>query len=168
MSNKVKLSSPWVTYFNEIKALFSEDPDIKVIFDEESKTPEVKLYVNGQKKVDALEKLLPKEKVFGNVIVRTTIIPANLEDPANEDMVQLFSDAFAGNPVLSRIKSVAGDFSFNADYLVFKKKVVQFFNDDLSDVDGKCSTLYQDIAKDVFGSIPNVYFCTDAFDDNID
>lgn len=168
MSYKVNLSSPWVTYFHEVDTLFSEDQDVRVVLDEESKTPEIKLYVNGIRKAEALEKLLPAEKVFGNVVVRMTVIPANLETVENEDKLQLIRDAFAGNPALARIESVKGDYSYNADYIVFKKKVVQFFNDDLSDVDGKCSTLYQELAKNVFGPISNIYFCTDTNDDIID
>jgi hypothetical protein len=45
---------------------------------------------------------------------------------------------------------------------VFEKKVVQFFNDQLDDINGNKSTLYQDIAKDVFEKHEGVYFCTAA------
>ena len=48
-----------------------------------------------------------------------------------------------------------------AKYVIFANKVVQYFNDSLSDAHGVCSTLYQDIARDVFGDDCGVYFCTD-------
>ena len=47
-------------------------------------------------------------------------------------------------------------------YVVFVNEVVQYFNDDLGDVYGQCSTLYQEIAKDVFGETEGVFFCTDV------
>ena len=37
---------------------------------------------------------------------------------------------------------------------------MQYFNDDISDINGNCSTLAEDIARDIFvGELPN--FCTD-------
>lgn len=46
-------------------------------------------------------------------------------------------------------------------------KVVQYFNDDLGDAHGVCSTLYQEIAKDVFGEHEGIFFCTNLpADDN--
>ena len=77
------------------------------------------------------------------------------EDPSVESV---FADAFAGNPAVYSIETrrlLAGE----ATYVVFKPEVVQFFNDDFSDIDGKKSTLYQDIAKDVFKD-GCVFFCT--------
>ena len=45
-------------------------------------------------------------------------------------------------------------------YVVLKKEVVQFFNDNLNDIHGLETTLYQTIAKDVFDGT-GVFFCTD-------
>ena len=47
-------------------------------------------------------------------------------------------------------------------YVVFVKEVVQYFNDDLGDANGVCSTLYQDIAKRLFTSTEGVFFCTNT------
>lgn len=161
----IKLSSPWVTYFRQIEALFSEDENVRVELDEECKTPEVKIYVVGNKKAEAIEKLIPAERVFGNVVVRTTVIPERIDNIVEtEDADQLLREAFEGNPALSRVESIRDVFIDKVDYFVFKKKVVQFFNDDLSDVDGKASTLYQDLANEVFGFKPGIFFCTDSAD----
>ena len=35
-------------------------------------------------------------------------------------------------------------------------------NDDLSDAHGICSTLYQDLAKEVFGESEGIFFCTEV------
>ena len=46
-------------------------------------------------------------------------------------------------------------------FIVFEKVVVQWFSDSIGDWYGLTSTLYQDLAKDIFGNIDGVYFCTD-------
>ena len=46
---------------------------------------------------------------------------------------------------------------------VFAKEVVQYWNDSLSDPYGKVSTLYQDIAKDIFEDTDGVMFCTGEY-----
>ena len=154
---KLNLSSPWVTYVNEVKALFAPDPQITVVYYEEDLT--VKLFVEDAKKADALQHLLPTAKEFGNVVLKVEVVPAN---SCNADPVAaLFCEAFAGNPVLEEVRSVSSVLgSFN--YAVFKKEVVQFYNDQLDDIYGNKSTLYQEIAKDVIGQKEGIFYCTDV------
>lgn len=159
----VKLSSPWVNFYREVKALFKDDPAIKIEFNEENNI--IKLFVDGEEKADALMRLLPTERTFGNVTVRIEVIPANNIEVSK---VELFQKAFEGNPAFSYAKVVEpAPFVFGASYIVFKNKVVQYFNDDLSDVNGLCSTLYQDIASDVFGNFGGVYYSTEIGEDPI-
>lgn len=153
----LKIVSPWVNYFREIEALFGDDPDIVIDFDEQA--PEIVLHVIGVDKADAITQLLPAEKQFGNVVLMIKVVPAN---PIERTRTQLFKDAFKGNPAFSYAATVSGVSSNDFNYVVFKNKVVQYWNDDLSDVNGQCSTLYQEIAKDVFGEEEGVYFCTDT------
>ena len=155
--SKINLSAPWVTRYREIEALFREDPDIHIVYDEENNT--VKLYVDNQDKVAALESLLPQVYQFGNVDLHVEIIPANDTFLSRGDM---FAIAFQNNPVLSRIASAPSVFTNPMEYVVFKNKVVQYYNDDISDIHGNCSTLYQEIAKNVFGEQDGVYFNTDT------
>ena len=154
---KVNLSSPWVTFYREIVALFGDDPEIKIIFDEDEYI--IKMYVGNVHKAEALTQLIPPERTFGKVTLQVQIIPANTMDSTP---AALFEMAFADNPALSFIRPVEGVFSNPMAYVVFQNKVVQYFNDDLGDVYGNCSTLYQDIAKDVFGQQEGIFFCTDA------
>ena len=160
MDKKLKLSPPWITYFKEIEAMFKEDPKVRVELNEESKDGVyvIKMYVEGSIKAEAIEKIIPAETKFGNITVLVEVIPANISD----NPVDLFKAAFEGNPALSYIHTVEGPFMQNASYIVFKNKVVQFFNDALDDVNGMKSTLYQEIAKEIFQEHPDVYFCTDA------
>ena len=157
MNGNLKLSPPWINYYNELVALFGDDPDIKLYFDEESYT--VKMFVDSDIKADALMKLLPQEKSFGNVVVKIEIVPANSED---ESFVTLFRRAFAGNPVIDDIQTLESPIFGEVSYVVFKNGVVQYFNDDISDLYGLRSTLYQELAKDVFDYLNSerIYFCT--------
>lgn len=156
MKKKLTLSSPWVTYYKKIEALFAQDDDVKVIYDESENT--VKLLVDGTDKANALSQLMPSEKVFGNVTLKICVVPANT---MNDSKIGLFKKAFEGNKSISKIKSTTdGTFDFN--YIVFNREVVQFPNDDISDINGNYSTLYQEIAKDVFENHEGIYFCTEG------
>ena len=68
MDKDLRLSAPWLTYTNEVKALFGEDPDIKIVYSDDE--PTLILMINGEEKAEAIAKLLPTEKVFGNVIAK--------------------------------------------------------------------------------------------------
>ena len=150
--NNLDLSAPWYTYFTEIKMLFEKDPAVSVKFDSENYV--ISIYVDGTEKAYALSQLLPAVKDLG-VPVRIRVIPSNV--PYESDF-ELLKRAFKDNPVLvDAIEATNGH-----HYIVFKKEVVQFFNDQLDDVHGYKSTLFQHIAKEVFDSIdPSVHFCTE-------
>lgn len=155
---KIGLSSPWVVYYREVNALFGQDPEIHVVFDEDKN--ELKLFVDNSSKAEALRELLPVEKEFGNVVLKIDIIPSNRKVSA---CGSVFGTAFANNPILSEIKVVSGIFTNDIYYVIFVNKVVQYFNDSLEDANGVCSTLYQDIAKRIFENHPNVFFCTELW-----
>ena len=157
-SKKVKLSPPWITYCHEIEALFKKDPDVTVRYNDDP-GPEVKIFVNNEEKADALAKLLPASKSFGNIILAITVVTANLDVESNES---LFRRAFKDNPIVKSIAVVDDVYSFSAGYVVFSGDVVQFFNDELSDINGMKTMLYQDIAKDVFSDVGGMFFfCTE-------
>lgn len=164
---RLKISPPWVTYVNELNALFKYDPDVSVEYDNDN--TQVKIYVEDTPKAAALECLLPYVKEFGNVDLTITVVPANEDayDMTNIDLVpveKLFEIAFIGNPIYSFQHTVSGIFSNKLTYIVFKNQVVQFFNDNLNDIYGNISTLYQEIASDVFDmeEIDGILFCTDV------
>lgn len=154
--NKIKLSPPWIEFYREMDALFGDDPEVRVEYDDESVV--IKLYVDNQEKAQALTKLLPVKKDFGSITIGIQVIPAN---GLTFGLTDLFRQAFAGNPALSYIGAAEGPFANQLDYVVFRNKVVQFFNDNIGDINGLKSTLYEDIAKNVFEYIPGIFFCTD-------
>lgn len=155
---KSKLSPPWYTYLSELQAMFEEDSDISIKFDEDAKT--IYVYVAKTSKAEALNKILKHSVTFGKVTLSIEVVPPNEEDA---DILEAFDEAFMGNPALSftiPIKCPIGIFR----YAVFKNKVVQFYNDQLDDLNGNKSTLYQEIAKDIFADDLDVNFCTDTKD----
>ena len=154
----LNLASPWVIYYNELKAMFEYDEEVNVkmeIIDDGNYV--IKLFVEDNNKADALFRILDKKKSFGNVTVAIDVIPAN---PINSMSVgELFEIAFDGNYALYDVveqETPLGTFN----YVVFDKEVVQYPDDDISDLHGVKSTLYQDIAKDIFDKDLAVYYCT--------
>ena len=155
----VKLSPPWITYFQEIKALFGQDKQIHITTDEDSDPgPSIILRVDDNEKYEALTKILPSTKVFGNVIAYVQIYPSN--EHVKEPEVCAFAKAFKDNPVVEDILSVSVAQGAPISFVSFKKEVVQFYNDNMQDPNGFESTLYQNIAKDVFENTDGVFFCT--------
>ena len=166
---RLKLSPPWITYVNQLKALFDGDPLIAFNEDFENEDgPRVVLACGNSDKTTALMKLLPAEKNFGNVTLRIEIdgIPSNR---AFTSMKELFETAFNGNPAFAYVVTPAQDgyIWMPVTYVVFKNCVVQFFNDNLNDCHGILSTLYETIAYDIFEEFREiqgaaVYFNTDV------
>ena len=152
---KMTLSPPWAIFYREIQALFGEDPEVHVVYDEQAEI--VKVYVDNDEKAEVLSQLLPTKKMFGRVGLDIQVVPANgkkysTDVPEKVD-AEMFEKAFKGNPVFSYAKTFRTLFQFEATYVVFMPEVVQFYTDDISDINGLKSTLYEDIARDVFEGI---------------
>ena len=155
---KVNLSSPWVIYYRKLESFFEQDPDVEVTLEEEEEyQPVIRLYVDNARKADALQELLPNEKKFGNVKVPIIVNPSN----TTSSKLDLLKVALEGNDAVVDIETVPTVFD-DITYIIFEKKVVQYFADDLGDLHGVNSTLYQDLAKEIFGNVSGVNFCTDT------
>ena len=59
----MKLSPPWCIFYREIQALFGDDPEVHVVYDEQAEI--VKVYVDNDEKAEVLSQLLPTKKMFG-------------------------------------------------------------------------------------------------------
>ena len=161
---KLNLSPPWVVYYRKLSAFFKEDSEVRITYDEIEQ--EIKLYVDNAEKAVALENFLPNEQVFGNVILYVTIVPANettfdsvkaAYSTNSNDIVRICFN----NKAVVGIKVVDGIMTNRMTFVIFRKEVVQYFTDDIGDYHGIYSTLYQDLAKEIFGNIDGVFFCTD-------
>lgn len=159
----LNLASPWIKLYHEIEALFREDPLVNVVLDEENYI--VKIYAEEAKKSAALKRLLECERIYGNITVKVIVYPSN-ESLAEgfSNMIDVFASAFENNPILSFVQGGYLPIIKDDIYVVFRNEVVQYFNDDLGDINGNCSTLAQEIAKNIF-VIPEgakVHFCTNV------
>lgn len=156
---KLMLAAPWTVYFRQLQALFAQDKDVRVLFDEDDAT--LRLLVADQTKAEALSRLLPEVKNFGGYRLRIDVVPGNDMRAPTGSVVR---DAFAGNEAVSYVKDISGIASNDFTFVVFKPEIVQFYNDDLGDINGVCTTLRADIARSVFEFLGGVYFCTDLVD----
>lgn len=163
---RLRISPPWITYVNKLQALFDEDPQIAFNVDCSSGSPSVTLATNNPEKAAALTKLLPEQKYFGNVALSVNVDCPNMSNMAFTTAKELFETAFKGNPVLAYVVVPENVMYVPFTYVVFKNCVVQFFNDNLNDPHGVISTLYQDIAEEIFDDMNYPYngiaYCTDV------
>ena len=155
---RLKKSAPWYIFVDEMEEMFKYDPEVHIVYDEENQI--VKVYVDNGLKASALENLLPPTKEFGNITLEVQVIPANNFEVGT--YASRYEEAFRGNEALSFIQRIHGIYSNDLIYIVFKNKVVQYYNDDLGDIYGQCSTLYQEIAKHIFVPQDGVFYCTDT------
>lgn len=154
----LKLSAPWQTYYRELCLLFEKDEEVRIVYDTDQQI--ISIYVDNAAKADAMYVALPSEKEFGNITLTINVISTS-ESPRNLRS-SIYKDLFFGNSIVKEVVTVDEIMTNPITYVIFKKEVVQYFNDDLSDAHGVCSTLYQDIAKRVFEPNKNVHFCTDT------
>jgi len=156
-NTKLGLTTPWNFLYKEFEALFKDDPEVTINYTFNEDEYVIKLHVDNIEKADALLVLMPKEKVFGNVTVKIEVIPAN----KRKSLIETFNAAFKGNPAVNQCVTVKDYTGSDIGYVCFKNKVVQFFTDNLQDINGNHSTLYETIAKDIFHDRLGVFFCTD-------
>lgn len=150
---KTTLAAPWDEYYQMINAMFKDDPDVTVVYlPDEYK---IKLYVEKQAKAEVLSLMLEPEMTFGNITVLIEVIPPNT---IITSAAEVYREAFRDNPAVEEIVTLGG--VFQATYIIFKKEVVQYHNDDIGSPYGLRSTLYETIAKEIFVERPGVYFCT--------
>ena len=151
---KTDLISPWYEYVNQVKALFGQDPAITINFDEDDMV--LRIMVDGSAKAAGLAEILPEEVEFGKIILQVLVIRNN----QSRTIGDYIRDAFYGNPAFCDTATTPPP--YEAFYAIFKKEVVQYYNDDLGDIQGLRSTLYEDLAREVLshGKVDGVYFCT--------
>lgn len=166
---RINMSPPWILYYKKLNALFEEDKDILVIYDEDEM--EVKLYCTNNNKSEALSLLLPDTVSFGSTELKVTVIPSNektngflkgykttIDNPETAIFV-LFS---TNNNYVESVEIIPTPFG-NFTYVIFTKEVIQYFEDNLADFYGNRSTLCETIAKEIFNNIEGIFFCTSIY-----
>ena len=157
---KLKLSPPWITFAKEVTALFETDEEVKVLYDGVEQT--ITLFVDNAAKADALTALLPEQKEFGNVAVKLIVKPSN--DARTGDAYEdTYKTAFDGNDALVSTATVVNPLG-TFTYVVWDAQIVQFFADNLGDIEGNESMLLAEVAADVLAPAGGVYHCTVPID----
>ena len=102
--------------------------------------------------------MIPESVDMGNITIKNNF---KYTGKRNTD-VDLLKVAFAGNPIVSEIVAVETPFQTTVDYCVFKKEVIQFYNDEMMDINGNYNGLAHDIARKLFVQDSNTSYCTAA------
>lgn len=157
----LNLSAPWEIIYKKINAMFEVDPEVNVIFDRDVNI--VKLYVDDADKAYALNELLKKSYDYSSVELKVIVVPTNKGNVTvtNWTGSVLYNAAFYRNPNFEYAIDGPAVFTNPIIYVVFHPQVIQYFTDDLGDINGYHSTLAQDIAKDIFVESDGVFYCTD-------
>lgn len=150
--DRAKLNAPWYRIIHEYEALFKGDKEVTVAWNENNMR--IDLLVSNPRKADALTRLLPSMYKIGQADIEVRVVPSF------PDTIDLFRQAFEGNSAVSRIETDARGF----DYVAFNRDVIQFYNNDISDINGNETTIYEDIARDIFkdNKSDGIFFCTEG------
>ena len=145
-SDQVGISSPWVTYARKLAMLLTAD-DTTVEYDgHDDNKKKVIIRTKSFDKATAFMKLLPSIIIFGNVALYIKIIPAN-----ELDTVKLFKTIFGNSPIVDKIVTVQPDGTSNPfTYILFKKEVCEYWDDNLGNPHGFMFDLYQNMAENIF------------------
>ena len=160
----VQLSPPWITYFNKVKFTIGEDPEVTV----GPLIPVDSIYialvtVSDNEKAEALATLLEPTMEFGNITVMVVVINADQEIASPVPcplraftVAALVDTALSGNPYYEEVvvQEQLG-VGRRAVYPVFTPEVIQFFNDDISNL---CNT-FTGVAADVFADVMKDLVC---------
>jgi hypothetical protein len=163
--NNAKLSAPWYTYKAKVEALFEEDPDITVsdIESDEDGNYTFTVYSSKFSKYTALDKLLITDISLGNVSLHINVVYNGEIETESADLI---SDLFADNPKFNDVLTTRTPLGVST-YAVFNKEVLQYYSDDISDINGNTSTLAAEVSKEIFVDNIGVNFCTDSVDRRI-
>ncbi len=145
MEDIINLSSPWIRYAQRVEALFWQDEDVSVAYDDTDTS--LNVYVNGDDKAEAIAALLPDQKEYGNVTLSVNVIPSN-DKPTEAD---LFRRAFAGNAALVDVAEGYGP-TGDITYALFAPETVQVKEDDVSQFYGLATMTVAQLAESVLES----------------
>lgn len=167
---KVALQSPWVTIYNKCKAMFEKDNELIIgsLQEPVDGLASFEIVSSNAEKIIALQSLINTSFFLGNIklVIKLGVINGDskeyLEKKAVNDKIDVdtIETAFDGNDVLDNVREVKFPGGYPAIYVLFAKEVVQFYNDDITDLYGNFNGLYEDIARDIFLPLEGVFYCT--------
>lgn len=171
--NNLKIQSPWQSFQKKVNALFERDSDVKVgdlIEDSEPGQYILPIEVRPHTKYEALSRLMPGYVYFGNIKVCIQLYDTENGVNSADATAELFRMAFEGNPIFRDVVTTKDLTGTAHTFVLFEPVVLQFFNDNLADLNGNWSGLAMDIARDelFFDSAETgVHFCTAPKDETL-
>ena len=158
-----KLEAPWYTYQKKVKALFEHDPEIvvgEIYQNDNGKDYVFDVEVRNHEKYLALDRVLNRMKLYGNVALTINLFDEE-NDESEDETINLYRTIFKGNSIVEDIIDVVDVAGAHHGFVVFRPEVIQFFADDLRDLNGNWSGLAQNIAREVFDNVAHgLNFCT--------
>ena len=162
----LNLSPPPYTYFNFLKHSIGNDPCLEVL---EMQVMEggnylIQIEVEVRSKARALAVILKLHQNIGNeniyieVLNNGRIVRPQEDYRTMRDFIKMFECALSTNHYFDRatfIKTISG---MPIVFLIFKKEVIQFFNDDLSDLYANFNGVAADVFREVMRSPINGIF----------
>lgn len=145
-TDQVGMSSPWVHYARQLGMLLTaDDTTVEMVSIDDTKK-KVIIRSESLDKVTAFMELLPKIIIFDTVALYIDIIPAN-----KPDTVAMFKTIFNNSPIVDKIVTIQPEGTSNPfTYILFKKEVAEYWDDNLGNPHGFMFDLYQNIADNVF------------------
>ncbi len=164
MFSQAQLSPPWYTLWNEIKASIGNDPGVTVNPLVTSQHPFiVPITVTDNNKAVGVASIMRSQYTLGNITVVVQVkngsgqIVQPVVPSSPDDLVNLAKTALTGNKWFVEVVKKAFSPLPHAPvvvYPVFSKAVIQFYNDDLSDLYNNYNNVVAFVFKDVLNPAP--------------
>ena len=148
------IQAPWWTYYNKVKALLGNDTDLSIgqLSESGEKIYSFNVDSTNTDKIIALQKIFKTVIPMGNITLKINFNVINDGTPEmsyTKITAEDFRTAFNENPIVDEVNEVSL-FDTNFIFVIFKKKIIQFYNDDITDYWGNYNGLAEDIAREVF------------------
>ena len=120
------------------------------------------ILISDKEKAKAIKAILPQNVKMGNIEIDLAILGPDEDDidPLDKSDSEIYEKAFSENPIFEKT-AVRSFGPFETSYCIFKKEVIQFWNDDLYDYYGNYSRLASDIARELFNP-SEIQYCISA------
>jgi hypothetical protein len=149
------VNPPWITLWNAINASVGNDAAVTVSALDKSILPYVvPIKVRSKRRAIALASLMKLRHDFGNVAVIIVVkdgagnVPTPVVPRSASELAGLVSTAFRSNGWFRGV-AVRDLMGRKRVFQIFAKRVIQFHNDDLSDLYGN----YNNVAASVFADV---------------
>lgn len=151
------LSPPWYTFHNLLVAALGADPEVKVSeLKQHGATYSMNVMTPNKAKSQALAAVLVQVKQMGNITVQVSVPPPNHEVSPEANLTptqfaEQLNTALKGNPYFMRteVRPLVPGRPDAVVFPIFAAKVVQFFNDDLSDYYQNANILAADAFRQI-------------------